>query len=279
MKLKLAFLLFLPSLILFTANGSYASEKEIKQSPQLSGELYLPLKDQMKEIDTAIFKAKQNGKLVLIVMGANWCHDSRALASRLFLSELQPTIEAHYQLVFIDVGYFTNVKPVITRFGMPIIYATPTVLIIDPSTEIQINRHNMHIWRDAYKISVEESVEYFTDIASSRKVLLAARQKSLANKSKKLANLNASIDQFELQQSKRLYQAYSILGPMLESTKEGAEPDEFRAYWKQVAKFRYQFTDDLAELRKKAIQLDSEKSEQNLLSFPQYASFDWEVEK
>lgn len=36
--------------------------------------------DAMADVDAALARASANGKRVLLVMGANWCHDSRALA-------------------------------------------------------------------------------------------------------------------------------------------------------------------------------------------------------
>jgi len=145
-----------------------------KEKTDRSGELYLPSAQPMEDIDKTLANAKANNKLALIVMGANWCHDSRSLATKLYLPEVKETIESNYELMFVDVGYLTKIKEVITRFGMPVIYATPTVLIIEPNTEALINGHNMHIWRDADKVSVSDTHQYFTDIANNKQQLLAS---------------------------------------------------------------------------------------------------------
>jgi hypothetical protein len=42
------------------------------------------------------------------MMGANWCHDSRALASRIYEEPLSTIINEHYETLFVDVGYLEN---------------------------------------------------------------------------------------------------------------------------------------------------------------------------
>jgi hypothetical protein len=97
-----------------------------------SGELYLPSDDVMADVSNALNVARESNKLVLVVMGANWCHDSRALASRLYQQPLNTLIDEHYETVFVDVGFLDKGKEVISSIGPPVYYATPTVLILDP---------------------------------------------------------------------------------------------------------------------------------------------------
>jgi hypothetical protein len=97
-----------------------------------SGELYLPSDDAMADVSNALNAARESNKLVLVAMGANWCHDSRALASRLYQQPLNALIDEHYEIVFVDVGFLDKGKEVISSIGPPVYYATPTVLILDP---------------------------------------------------------------------------------------------------------------------------------------------------
>ncbi|MBT8448250.1 MAG: thioredoxin family protein, partial [Gammaproteobacteria bacterium] len=88
-------------------------------------------------------------KLLLWVLGGDWCHDSRSLASKLATPELQAIIDKHYRLSTISVGYlnagfeFTDIANMLT------FYATPTVLIIDPESMQLLNAQDMHIWANA----------------------------------------------------------------------------------------------------------------------------------
>ena len=46
------------------------------------GRLFRPSADPLADVQQAISRAEDNDRLALVVLGANWCHDSRALASR-----------------------------------------------------------------------------------------------------------------------------------------------------------------------------------------------------
>jgi len=271
-------LIFINVLFISMIMGSHLVAKEVKQEASIyeSGELYLASEQQMADIDKTIAKAKEENKLALIILGANWCHDSRALASRLFLPEVKSVIDRDYELLFVDVGYLTNVKASITRFGMPVIYATPTVLIVDPETEERINGHNMHIWRDADKVSVSDTISYFLKIAKDRANLLSNIINDNNNQSNRLKELNQSINEFEKQQADRIYKAFSILGPLLKKRKEGGKAKDFMKHWVRVAKLRYSITDDLSKLRQQAKDIAFGKSEASELFFPEYQAFDWE---
>lgn len=256
-----------------------ASEHKAKEEIDRSGELFLPSNHQMEEIDKTLSKAKANNKLALIVMGANWCHDSRSLANKLYLPEVKETIDSNYELIFVDVGYLTKVKNVITRFGMPVIYATPTVLIVEPSSETLINGHNMHLWRDADKVSVSDTYQYFADIATNRQQLLASLSDAKTADKALLESLNLSINQFEQHQADRIYKAFTIIGPLVKEKKQGGEPENFLKHWKAVAALRYKITDDLAVLRQQAIEIASVANSDKKLSFPEYPAFEWELGK
>ncbi|MBV1911287.1 MAG: thioredoxin family protein [Kangiellaceae bacterium] len=256
-----------------------AAATEIMQGqnePQKSGKMYFASDDQMGDIDRLLLKAKQNDKLALIIMGANWCHDSQSLARKLFSTELQPVIEANYQLLFVDVGYLSNIREVITRFDQPVIYATPTVLVIDPTSKLQLNADNMHQWRDAAKISLEDSIKYFSEIAKTQKTKLNQIQNQEANNTGKLRSLNNELEAFENRQADRLYRAFAVIGPLLELDDNGGKAKNFRKYWRQVARYRYKLTEDLAELREQVKSLADDGKASSKLKFPEYQLFDWE---
>ena len=85
-----------------------------------SGELYLPSDDAMADVSNALNAARESNKLALVVIGANWCHDSRALASRLYQEQLNTLIDERYETVFVDVGYLEKGKDVISSIGPPV---------------------------------------------------------------------------------------------------------------------------------------------------------------
>ncbi len=127
----------------------------------------MPSDKPMADLAVKTDAARESGKQLLVVLGGNWCHDSRALAARLYEEPLSTTIEAHYEILFVDVGYLQIGKDLITSLGIPVYYATPTVLIVDPVSGRVINAQNRHQWGDAANIGMAESLEYFRQFADA----------------------------------------------------------------------------------------------------------------
>jgi thiol-disulfide isomerase/thioredoxin len=239
-----------------------------------SGELYRPSGNALADLGDVIDMARRNDKLVLVVMGANWCHDSRALAARLYEEPLLSLVREHYETIFIDVGYLDKGKDVINSLGLPVYYATPTVLIVDPQSGKLVNTDNRHLWADAYNVSMEDSVEYFQNMARSD--LTSLRAETVANE--ELAAVLAQVDDFEQRQADRLYRAYGVLGPMLREYKEGNEQAFSETYWNEVRDFRYKLAVDIDALRAEAHQRVTAGETDIKLDYPQYQAFAWEAE-
>jgi len=249
-----------------------ATEKEKASTSNQPGELYLASDDPMADLATLLESARRNNKLALVVMGANWCHDSRALASRLQQEPLSSVADENYETLFVDVGYLEKGKDVITSLGLPVYYATPTVLIIDPVSGQLINANNRHQWANAYSISMTDSVEYFQQMAR----LGPASIQSQKEPGEDLQTLMMEIDAFEQLQADRLYQAYAILGPMLKAYKEGEKEAFSDEYWNAVRDFRYQVPADVDSLRAGVRERVAAGEIKISLDYPQYQAFPWE---
>lgn len=94
------------------------------------------------------------GKRMMVVFGANWCHDSRALAGTLETPRFKSLVERHFTLLYVDAGTpqegdGRNME-LAARLGVPDIEGTPNLLIIDPATGKLLNTPNdARSWRDA----------------------------------------------------------------------------------------------------------------------------------
>lgn len=238
----------------------------------LSGELYLASGDAVAELASTLDTARSNNKLALIILGGNWCHDSRALASRLFKEPLRTMIDEHYQILFVDVGYLDKGKDVITRLGIPVYYATPTVLIVDPVSGQVINARNRHQWANAESIGMEESFNYFEEFANTDLTALP----DMANADAHLRELLLEIDAFETVQADRIYRAYAVLGPMLRAYKEGDKKAFSDKLWNEVREYRYRVPADIAVLRAEARRRTAAGETDIPLDFPAYPVFSWE---
>ena len=58
----------------------------------------------MADVDAALARAGVRGTKALIVIGADWCHDSRGMAARLDKPEFQTLIADNYELVYVSAG-------------------------------------------------------------------------------------------------------------------------------------------------------------------------------
>jgi hypothetical protein len=119
-------------------------------------------------VDAAIIKAGKTSKDALIVMGANWCHDSRALATHLESPKFKAMLSSHYVLEYIDVGQKNMNQDIARDFGLDGTKGTPTVFIVDETGQVR-NLQDAPTWRNAASRSEEEIFKYFRDFAHLRR--------------------------------------------------------------------------------------------------------------
>jgi len=252
------------------ADGETATEAE---APAMqSGKLYLPAEDPVADLEAKLAAARNSGKRLLVIAGGNWCHDSRALAARLFTPPLESVIDSHYETFFVDVGYLDKGEDVLGMLGIPVYYATPTVLIVDPVSGAVVNAENRHQWGDAASIGMDASVAYFEQYADT------SGTATVMDDGSELQSLLDEIAAFEQAQAARLYRAYEIVGPMLKAYKEGDKDAFSEKIWNAVREYRLQVPLDIEALRSEA-RTRLNAGETNIsLDYPVYPPFSWELE-
>jgi hypothetical protein len=122
--------------------------------------------DAMADVDAALAAARLSGKRVLLVLGGNWCHDSRGLAAKFEDPGLKALIGRAYELRWIDVGRRERNLDVAKRFGVATLVGTPTILILSADGEL-LNADSVHDWRNADSRSLKETTVYFAQWASA----------------------------------------------------------------------------------------------------------------
>jgi thiol-disulfide isomerase/thioredoxin len=236
------------------------------------GRRYQPSANPLGDVQQALDRAEDDNRLVLVVLGANWCHDSRALASRLYRPPLAELVQQHYELVFVNAGFLDKGRAVMQQFGVAHYYATPTVLIIDPSNGQVINNEDRHQWSNAYNIDMSTSVGYFEKWLKDDSVADPVVD------SAELHRLTAEIDEFEQQLAERVANGYAVVGPMLEAYEAGHAPAEFDARWNELRDFRAAIPGDIRELRDDARRRVSSGDPDIQILFPTYPLLSWESE-
>ena len=106
----------------------------------------------MADVDAALARAGSSGKRVLLVMGANWCHDSRALAGWLESARIAALVEREYELVFVNIGMPQTGDGhnlgVARRFGLTDLPGTPNLLVLTADGTL-VNPDTATTWRNA----------------------------------------------------------------------------------------------------------------------------------
>jgi len=121
--------------------------------------------DATAQVDAALARAQLNEKRVILVMGANWCHDSRGLAGWFAQPRFAAMLEAKYELVYVDVGHRDRNIDIARRFDLKSIKGTPTVLVLSSSGDL-LNRQSAPKWRDAASREQDDIFAYFDQFAA-----------------------------------------------------------------------------------------------------------------
>jgi thiol:disulfide interchange protein len=90
------------------------------------------------QVDAAFARAKQNGKLVLIDLGGNWCLDCIILANVMQLPEMKPFMAKYYEVVSVDVGRFDKNFQIPARYGIDKrqLNGVPALLVLTPDGKL-----------------------------------------------------------------------------------------------------------------------------------------------
>ena len=124
--------------------------------------------DAMGDVDAALERAKASDKRVMLVMGANWCHDSRDLARWLNTERFKRLIAEEYELVLVNIGMPQtgdghNLE-IAKRFGLDELPGSPNVLIVTPDGKL-VNPDTATTWRNAASRSEDEIYSELAQLA------------------------------------------------------------------------------------------------------------------
>lgn len=150
-------LLLFAGLALFPASALLAEPAEAGHP---EARPYDEAADATAAVDAALDRAALAEKRVILVMGANWCHDSRGLAGWFAQPRFTAMLKAQYEVVYVDVGHRDRNIDIARRFGIKAIKGTPTVLVLSADGDL-LNSKTAPKWRDAASRAEAEIFTYF----------------------------------------------------------------------------------------------------------------------
>ncbi|MDC8830758.1 hypothetical protein [Alteromonas gilva] len=204
-------------------------------------------------LNEALGNARQASTLVAVVLGAQWCHDSRALAD-FMQSPALATPLAEFEMVTIDVGFLENKKSLIAQLDYPAYFATPTLLLVDPATQQVVNRASLIRWQNAHNESADALASYL------QHALQQWQQQQTP------VPPTTAIAAFENAQADELYRHYAKLGKLLALENEGEAVPTLNDKWRQVKTYRMQLQQDIIDMHNKGETGDN---------LPTYAPISW----
>lgn len=126
--------------------------------------------DDAARLDAALASARAEGKLAVIVFGADWCHDSQALAALLTSDAFKAEFGARFTVTFIDVGVPQDGRgrnlDLAGRFGVAKMRGTPTMVVVSPRGKRLNGKNDAYSWRNAASRGEADVLGWFRKIAA-----------------------------------------------------------------------------------------------------------------
>ncbi|MEO9492707.1 MAG: thioredoxin family protein [Marinomonas sp.] len=151
-----------------TSDKTDSDEKSDPGHPE--AKLYDASIDASAAVDAALARAAISKANVLIVLGANWCHDSRAFAGWSETDKIGGLIKERFELVFVNVGMPQtgdgHNQHIARRFGFAKQEGTPLV-IMTSYDGIVLNPDTAQSWRNTASRSEDEIYEELAMMATT----------------------------------------------------------------------------------------------------------------
>ena len=122
--------------------------------------------DAASDIQHAIAAAQADHKSVLLVFGANWCEDCRALDKALHGAS-QNLVNRNFDVVKIDVGNFDKNLFLARRYGNPIANGIPAVVVLGADSQVVYATRNGEL-ANARNMSEQSIYEFLKQKAAKR---------------------------------------------------------------------------------------------------------------
>lgn len=92
--------------------------------------------DAKAAVRVALDDAKSDNRPVLVIFGANWCDDCRALDTALKTDRTAALMSRDFHVVKVDVGNFNRNLDVDRAYGDPIKKGIPAAVVLSPDAQV-----------------------------------------------------------------------------------------------------------------------------------------------
>ena len=117
------------------------------------------------DVARAFDRARKSGKRVLLDLGGDWCPDCIVLSNFMKLPEIKRFVDAHYEMVLVDVGRFNKNLHIPARLGFTEkLRGVPAVLIFTPDKKL-VNRSDIFTTANARGMTPQGLADYLARYA------------------------------------------------------------------------------------------------------------------
>jgi thioredoxin 1 len=118
------------------------------------------------DVQRTLAAAQADHRPVLVIFGANWCEDCRALDHALHSGKNADLIAREFNVVKVDVGHFDHNLDVSAAYGDPIKNGIPAAVILSPEDKVLYSTRAGEL-ADARKMSDGGIYDFFKAAADS----------------------------------------------------------------------------------------------------------------
>ena len=115
----------LPLVALLTATLAFAEAQPYDEAA-----------DAKADLKQALAASKADQQPVLLIFGANWCKDCRALDAALQTGRNAELVKREFRVVKVDVGNFNKNLDVAEAYGNPIKKGIPGAAVLSPDAKV-----------------------------------------------------------------------------------------------------------------------------------------------
>lgn len=124
-----------------------------EEAKPVERKFYIETADDTAMLDAGLAKARAEGKLAVVVFGADWCHDSQTLAKVLTSQAFTSEFGERFAVIFVDVGIPQAGQgrnlDLVKRYGVKKMTGTPNLFVVSDKGKRLNSRKDAQSWRNA----------------------------------------------------------------------------------------------------------------------------------
>jgi len=124
--------------------------------------------DAKAAVRQALVAAKASKVPVLVILGANWCEDCRALDQALKSGRNAQLLADEFKVVKVDVGNFDRNLDLVAAYGNPIKQGIPAAVVLSPDNAVLYATRAGEL-ADARRMSEIGIYEFFKRVTAQAK--------------------------------------------------------------------------------------------------------------